>query len=97
MSAGWFFRADSVSPCWGVGPGCDAGPFSVGWSPLASAGLVTAVVLRWITLWSCQRCIRAAQSSPKKAPLESLISSWVTVSGAPCLLTSLSALSSGIE
>lgn len=53
MSAGWFFRADGVSPCWGVGPGCDAGPFSVGWSPLASAGVVTVVVLRWITLWSC--------------------------------------------
>lgn len=30
------------------------GPVSIGWSPLASAGTVTAAVLRWITLWSCR-------------------------------------------
>jgi hypothetical protein len=53
MSATRFFRADGVSPMWGVGPGCDAGPVSVGWSPLASAGALTVALLRWITLSSC--------------------------------------------
>ncbi|CAD5959144.1 protein of unknown function [Streptomyces sp. KY75] len=41
-----------MSPIRGVGPRCDGGPFSADWSPLASAGTVTAAVLRWITLLS---------------------------------------------
>lgn len=53
MSATRFFRADGVSPIWGVGPGCDTGPVSVGWSPLTSAGVFTVVMLRWITLLRC--------------------------------------------
>ncbi len=52
MSATRFFRADCVSPMRGVGPGYDAGPVSIGWSPLASAGFLTVVLLRWITLFS---------------------------------------------
>lgn len=91
------FRADGVPPLRGVGTGCDAGPFSVGWSPLASAGAVTAVLLRWITLWSYVRCICAAQSSPKKAPHEWFVGDCATVAGAPCLATSLSVRCSGIE
>lgn len=49
-----FFRVGGVSPIWGVGPRCDGGSFSADWFPLASAGTVTAAVLRWITLWSCR-------------------------------------------
>lgn len=45
---------------WGVGPRCDGGPFSADWSPLASAGTVTAAALRWITLWSYAEAVSRA-------------------------------------
>lgn len=59
------FAASKVVPCGSLepmacppsgvwGPRRCAVPFSVGWSPLASAGTVMVAVLRWITLWSCR-------------------------------------------
>jgi hypothetical protein len=71
MSATRFFKAEGVSPIWGVGPGCDAGPVSVGWSPLASAGVLTAVVLRWITLSSCRAPEQPKEGSSERNGLHS--------------------------